>query len=222
LGPISFPGRWLRCSDLGVPHRADGYHGGMTHDRPRYGEYATPEEQRVLRGLEPVDTPAQSAVPAQSPPPAQHSYPAPPSPANTAAPLAGPETAAAPRRPRRADRIATYALLAYGLINVIMTSLSYLDLPRVMNQTMQILGIEGQFTNLAQGRLWGTIAAIVLVVGWVATAALSVRRLRTGKLTWWVPLVGAVVTTLVAAFCITVPMLGDPAFTSFVGGGTLP
>lgn len=182
----------------------------MTDDRPLYGEYATPEEQRLLAGLPPVQAQGEHVSPVALAP----------SPTAPAAAPAGPLPAAP--RPRPADRIVTYALLAYGLINVILTSISYFDLPAVMNQSMAILGIEGEFTNLAQGRLWGTIAAIVLVVGWAATAGLSVRRLRTGKLTWWVPLVGAVVTTLLASFCIVVPMMGDPAFMGFVGGATLP
>lgn len=182
----------------------------MTDDRPLYGEYATPEEQRLRAGLPPVEAPVENASPVAVAPP----------PAVPAAAPAGPFPTAP--RPRPADRIVTYALLAYGLINVILTSISYSDLPAVMNQSMDILGIEGEFTNLAQGRLWGTIASIVLVVGWAATAALSVRRLRTGKLTWWVPLVGAVVTTLLASFCLVVPMMGDPAFMGFVGGAPLP
>lgn len=114
------------------------------------------------------------------------------------------------------DRIVTIALLAYGLVNVIVTAISYLDLPTVMNESMKILGIDGEFTNFAQGRLWGTFAAILLLVGWTLTALLSVRRLRRGKLTWWVPLVGAAATTLVVSICIMVPMMGDPAFIAYV------
>src|SRR5690606_2848653 len=127
---------------------------------------------------------------------------------------------ARPVQARPWDRVITIALLAYGLFNVIMTGISYLDLPTVMNASMKILGIEGEFTNFAQGRLWGTIAAVLLVVGWVITAWASIRRLRTGKLTWWVPLVGAAATMLIVSICIMVPMLGDPAFMAYVGGAS--
>lgn len=166
----------------------------MTDHRPQYGERATPEEQRLAAGLPPVE---------MTPPAAVKEAPGPPSPP--------------PDRSRRVDRFVTIGLLAYGLVNVIVTGLSYLDLPVVMNQTMRTLGIEGEFTNFAQGRLWGTIAAVVLAVGWSVTAMLSVRRLRRGRITWWLPLVGAVVTMLVASICIAVPMFGDPAFTASVG-----
>lgn len=168
-------------------------------DRPQYGEYATPEEQRRLAGLPPVDAAPET--------------PAIASPAVVEAP-------AAPAKPagRPWDRILTIALLAYGVINVFMTGMSYLNLPDLMNESMKILGIEGEFTNFEQARVWGTVAAIVLVIGWVLTAWLSMRRLRSGKITWWLPLVGAAVTMLVAAFCITVPMMGDPAFLTYVEG----
>jgi hypothetical protein len=170
----------------------------MTDQRPQYGEYATPDEQRRLAGLPPLDAAPPAAPVSDQPAPAE------------------PTGSAAKARPW--DRVITIALLAYGMINVVMTGISYLDLPAVMNGSMEILGIDGEFTNFAQGRLWGTVAAVLLVVGWVITAWLSIRRLRTGKLTWWVPLVGAAATMLVVSICIMVPMMGDPAFMAYVDG----
>lgn len=169
----------------------------MTDQRPQYGEYATPDEQRRLAGLPPVD-----AVPAAP----SIVQPAQPAPARSIA------------KARPWDRIITIALVAYGLVNVVMTGLSYLDLPTVMNESMRILGVEGEFTNFAQGKLWGTIAAVLLVVGWAITAWLSLRRLRTGRLTWWVPLVGAAATMVIVSICIMIPMMGDPAFLAYVDG----
>ncbi|MFS0852645.1 DUF6264 family protein [Microbacterium sp. 179-I 3D4 NHS] len=171
----------------------------MTEQRPQYGELATPEEQRRAAGLPPLA----ETVPAASPAP-------------TDAPAGDAGRAESPKRPHPIDRLVTIALLAYGLVNVIVTGLSYLDPSSVMNQTMAMLGIEGEFTNFAQGRVWGTIAAVVLAVGWAATAGLSIRRLRRGRITWWVPIVGAVITVGVASACIAVPMMGDPAFVAYM------
>ncbi|WP_431867099.1 DUF6264 family protein [Microbacterium paraoxydans] len=175
----------------------------MTDQRPRYGELATPEEQRLAAGLPPVAEVIAPSAPAPS------SAPAPPA-----------SAAASPVRPHPVDRFATIALLAYGLVNVVVTGLSYLDIVPVMNQTMGMLGIEGEFTNYAAGRTWGTIAAVVLAVGWCVTAALSIRRLRRGRLTWWLPLVGAVITLGIASFCLVVPMMGDPAFIAYLDQAT--
>jgi uncharacterized membrane protein YhaH (DUF805 family) len=168
----------------------------MTDQRPQYGELATPEEQRRAAGLPPVAEPS----PAAGQPPIASSAPA--------------ETA--PARSHPVDRFVTIGLLAYGLVNVVVSGLSYLDPTRVMSETLAALGVDGEFTNIAQGRLWGTIAAVVLFAGWAITAALSIRRLRRGKLTWWVPLVGAVATIGLASICIVVPMLGDPAFVEYM------
>ncbi|MFD8767424.1 DUF6264 family protein [Microbacterium oxydans] len=184
----------------------------MSDQRPQYGELATPEEQRRAAGLPPIDEPVIAPAAAASPPPAvpgavASSSPSGGSPAKRAHPL---------------DRFATIAMLAYGLINVVVTGLSYLDLPSVMNQTMKIIGIEGEFTNFASARTWGTIAAILLAVGWSVTAALSIRRLRRGRVTWWVPIVGAIVTMGVVSVCIAVPMMGDPAFIAHLEQMTRP
>lgn len=168
----------------------------MTDQRPQYGELATPEEQRRAAGLPPLSE-VVSAVP----------QPAEPAAANTA-------QASSPRS--TVDRFVTIGLLAYGFVSVVTTGMSYLDLPTVMTEAMKMLGIDGEFTNYASGRLWGTIAAIVLMIGWAATAALSIRRLRRRRLTWWVPLVGAVVTTIASSICIMVPMMGDPAFLEYI------
>lgn len=174
----------------------------MTDQRPQYGEIATLEEQRRAAGLPPIVEETPERVDPSS---------------------LRPVTAAAepPRRSRPVDRFITIALLAYGLVNVVMTGLSYLDFSTAMNEVMSILGIDGEFTNYAQGRLWGTVAAIVLAVGWSATAYLSVRRLRSGKTTWWLPIAGAAVTTVLASICVAIPMMGDPAFVSFLSSSAL-
>lgn len=180
----------------------------MTDHRPRYGELATPEEQRRAAGLPPLDkvvidpAPAPQAGLAEVPPTAQGVEPA--------------------TRRRPVDRLVTIALLAYGLVNVVVTGIGYLDLTRVMNEAMAVVGVEGEFTNYAQGRLWGVIAAIVLVAGWVVTAVIALRRLRGGRLAWWVAIVGAVVTGLIVSFCLAIPMMGDPAFSAFVNGVGAP
>lgn len=172
----------------------------MTDQRPQYGELATPEEQRRAAGLPPLEEVVTVPPVAPIPEPARET-------SGATAPSA---------RSHPLDRFATIAMLAYGLINVIITGLSYLDLPRVMNDAMDVLGIDGEFTNFAAGKTWGTIAAVVLVVGWAITAALSVRRLRRGRLTWWLPIVGAIATMIVVVICISVPMTGDPAFMAYV------
>lgn len=180
----------------------------MTDQRPQYGELATPEEQRRAAGLPPLE---EVVIEPLATPPAPDS-----------ARVEQPAIESSTKRSHPIDRFATIAMLAYGLINIVITGLSYLDLPSVMNETMKILGIEGEFTNFAQGKTWGTIAAVLLAVGWSVTAALSIRRLRRGRITWWIPIVGAIVTMVVVSICIAVPMMNDPAFIAHLSQMTAP
>lgn len=164
--------------------------------RPQYGEYATPEEQRAsIR--EPV---REHVVPAAAPQPAR-------------------SAASTPARPRRtADRIVTFALLAYGLVTVLGAVPQVWDFSGFAETWMGLAGIEGTFTNTAQGALWGRIGAGIFVLGWVLTAVIAWRSVVAGRLSWWIPLVGAVVTFVIVSVCLTVPLVGDPVIAGFFGG----
>lgn len=185
------------------PHSADSL-----RPRPQYGEYATPEEQRA-RIRQPETTVAlESGV-------APTTVARPDRPAAVRSPANAGSTS-----PRRADRIITVGLLAYGLITVIMSAMSLIDFPTVASTSMQMMGIPGEFTNVAQGRLFGAIAAIALVVGWMITAWMSWRRIRAGRIAWWVPLAGAAGSYLVVYALLVPAILGDPAFIQYVGSST--
>ncbi|MFB8386417.1 DUF6264 family protein [Microbacterium sp. NPDC055910] len=169
--------------------------------RPRFGEYASPEEQRA-RIQQPDVTEALSAgvVPEASDP-------------EPIAAAPGPE----PRRSvSPANRLATILLLAVGAANVLISLFSYLDLASALENSYELLGIDGAFTNLAAARQWGLIAAIVLVAGYIATFMLSWKRLKAGRVSWWIPIVGGVVTFFIVSLCLMVPLMGDPAFQEYV------
>ncbi len=168
----------------------------MSAERPQYGEYATPEEQRARAGLPPVEADA----PAAAPPSAPHVAP-------VSAPAAGKRVA------RPMDRLITFVLLGFGLVNVLTSIGGFTDLASTMNRTLEVLGMEGEFTNYSAARVWGVVAAIVMLAGYAATAWFAFRRLNSGRSAWWVPLAGFAVTMLLVSACLAVPMFGDPAFT---------
>jgi hypothetical protein len=159
----------------------------MSVDRPQFGEYATPEEQRVRAGLPPVEQ-----VPVAS------------------APVPQPE--AAPPAARRVGRMITTMLLGIGLVNVMYSIPGFLDLSATFDQTLRMLGLEGSFSNFAAAKTWGAVALVVMVAGYAVTVWLSVRRIRRTRTSWWVPLVGFLATMLLVSVCLSVPMFGDPAF----------
>ncbi|MCM3503324.1 DUF6264 family protein [Microbacterium sp. P26] len=176
--------------------------------RPQFGEYATPEEQRA-RIQRPEVTEALDAGVAPQPAPVV------PEPARASQPAAAgfpvPTT-----RGARVDRIVTFGLLFYGLFSVVTTIIQLLNFPEYAETGARMLGVEATFTNLSAGYVWGAAAAAVYGIGWLATAVLTWRRLKRGRLAFWIPLVGFVVTALIAGICVTVALVGDPQFMSAI------
>lgn len=164
--------------------------------RPQYGEYATPEEQRAA-----IKLPTPDPAPAPVEPP-RHPHP----------PTA-PATTVAARPTRMADRIVSIALLAYGLFTVVGAVPQLIDFTAFAETWMEVAGVDAEFTNVDAGRTWGVTAAIVFIVGWLLTAGLSWLSLSRGRITWWIPLVGAIVSFLIVSVCLAVPMVGDPAIS---------
>ena len=177
---------------------------GSARPRPQYGEYATPEEQRArIQQPDATWSLETGQAPEEAPAPAQPAWPVDTAPAP---PVAG---------TRNIDRAVTLALLAIGAFNVVVTAITYFDFTSMANQAMKILGVPGEFTNVAAAQLWGPIAAVVLVAGYLVTAALTWRHLRAGWLSWWIPVVGSIVTYIGVYVCIAIPLLGDPAFMQY-------
>lgn len=166
----------------------------MSIERPQYGEYASPEEQRARAGLPPLGAdPVASA----------------PEPAPT---VSRPTASSAPARP--IGRLVTLVLLGFGLVNVLSSIPQFVNMASTLNDSMQMIGIDGEFTNYAAARTWGVVAVVVLLVGYAVTAWLSLRQLKRGGSAWWIPLVGFVITMSLVSACISVVMFSDPAFTT--------
>ncbi|HIE62323.1 MAG TPA: hypothetical protein EYQ02_12015, partial [Microbacterium sp.] len=97
---------------------------------PKYGVYATPEEQRAriqkpdaTWALETGESVTDAAVPASA--------------SNAGAAPA----AVDPARSRAIDRIITFALLAYALVNVAVAALALLDFPQYAATVFEVMGI---------------------------------------------------------------------------------
>ncbi|MFB8893321.1 DUF6264 family protein [Microbacterium sp. NPDC006705] len=177
--------------------------------RPQYGEYATPEEQRAriaaLGGEAPHPDVVETAqVPAGSAAPRPHES------ARQQLPSPRPTTSAA-RPTRLADRIITVALLAYGLVTVLGAIPQLVDFTGFAQTWMDMAGIDGTLADPAGGRAWGIAAAVVYGAGWLLTAVLSWWSLSLRRLSWWIPLVGAIVTFIIVSLLLAVPLLSDPA-----------
>ena len=203
--------------------RNDAASSRESRPRPQYGEYASPEEQRariqqpdITRELETgqavtdpapngaaVSVPGSLRDPSQPVGPAQRSQAAQPS-----APAAVPAKTA---RPRTVDRIITFALLAYGLINVVTAFPALVDFGAYAETMFDMMGVDAVLSDPAAGRPWGIAAALVLAVGWFITAALAWWSVRRSRFSWWIPLAGGILFTLIAGSLMLVPLLSDQA-----------
>ncbi len=79
--------------------------------------------------------------------------------------------------------------------------------------------VERQYTALADpSALSGAavVRAVVLVVAFVLVAWWSVRRLRARRRTFWVPLVGGAVASVLGSVPILVVVFQDPAIQEYL------
>ncbi|WP_295823396.1 DUF6264 family protein [uncultured Microbacterium sp.] len=192
----------MNDADPRTPSAAD-----EARPRPQYGEYATPEEQRA-RIRRPEVTEALEAGVAPQP---EHA----PDPrvASKPGPMPVPAT-----RGGQIDRIVTFGLLIYGLFSVVTTIIQLLNFPEYANNFARVFQVDATFTNLTAGYLWGAAAAAVTGIGWLLTAVFTWRSMKRGRISFWIPIVGALVSTVIAAVLSLIGMASDPQFLTAVMG----
>ncbi|GAB3036931.1 hypothetical protein GCM10027052_14320 [Parafrigoribacterium mesophilum] len=173
--------------------------------RPRYGEYATPQAQAEAMGL-PAAAPASPGIPQQLTPPAT-GHPAPA--------LRNVRSDDVAHRREQTNLIVTVTLLALGLVNIAMSIGSYANLGTTIQSVYDQLGY-GTYTSGALASSLGLVAIAVSVVVWLATAAVSTLLIRKHRISWWLPLVGATLLFITIAVIMTVAVVSDPAFMTYL------
>jgi hypothetical protein len=158
---------------------------------PRYGEYATPEEVAALRGVDAAPPPSAHLPP---PPPAGRPIPGAPPPGHT--------------RSAGWDGIITFALLAFGAYNVVSNIVSFLDMRGLLAELARSAGFEG-FRAPAASQGIGYALIVVWAVLFVVAVVWSTRRLRHGRIAFWVPLlIGVIALSAAAITCLIVLSAG--------------
>ncbi|HEV7957505.1 MAG: hypothetical protein JWL94_662 [Microbacteriaceae bacterium] len=163
--------------------------------RPKYGEYATPQNQaEAIAGSLPPVSPVLR-------------------------PHAGETPAATPsgrERPRRRwDLILSAALLAYGFVNVVVGLVQYSNVAEIVNQAYELQGI-GEFTSTEFADSIGMAISVINVALYAVTALITVRLLRARRIAFYVPLIGGALAAIVVGALLLTLMFGDPAFLSYV------
>jgi hypothetical protein len=157
----------------------------MTDDerpRPQYGEYATPEEVAALRG------PDAEPLPVAAPrPPAGRPIPGPPP--------------AGQVRPGTWDNVLTMVLLGVGVVFVIQNCIGYAQLPATLSQSLDAIGYSD--VHIPQSaQVWGWVLVVVNIGLLFGALVISLRRLRHGRLAFWVPIVAAVIASVVTTIIV--------------------
>lgn len=174
---------------------------GDDRPRPEYGEYATPQEQaKAIAKSQPLPPRAEQPVEGRA-------APVPP-------PAIGPSGTPVARG-GSADRFATLLLLALGLVYLVGGSPSYLALPATLDTVYQQWGI-GSYAATGFASAIGIVVVVSQAVIWVVIAVIAIRRLRSSRSSWWVPVVGAVATFVVTVILMAIVIMSDPAFTAYL------
>ena len=170
--------------------------------RPRYGEYATPQEQAeiVAKSMPPVS-------PLLVPSDHAESVPVP-----TGA-IEADAASAAPRR--RWDLILSVALLLLGLWNVLGSFAQFSDVSSTIQQVFDMQGI-GQYTPSPAAGAAGTVIIVANVALFAVATWLTVRRLMVGKLAFWIPLTAGVISFVVMMVAVFAVIASDPAWQSYL------
>lgn len=98
---------------------------------------------------------------------------------------------------RLGDRIITIVLLVVGALGALNSAASLYSMPETLQRFGEILGLEGLVVPAEVGTL-GLVGALVIFAIYALNLVYSLQRLRAKKLTFWVPLVAAVLSVLVS------------------------
>lgn len=166
-----------------------------TRPTPEYGEYATPEEQAAAIGT--VPEAMQDITPQATP------HAAVETPSSTLAPA------------RRWDVIATVALVVFGAYVTFSSIPQYADLQATIEQVFAGYGYTGTYANPSLAHGVGIALNIVQPIGLLIAVVFSARRLRSGRISFWIPLSTGIIVGIVSLALMAVVFLSDPSFMAF-------
>ncbi len=168
----------------------------MTDERPKpkYGELAP--EGWVWKPPQPTT-------------PDAHQTPSPAS-APVVSPTARAEAPDSSTKPRNTtDLVITSILLVIGLITTANSVSSLLELPAIIQQVLDIQGLDVTYTATAAANLLGTIGAVVLALIYAAAVWLSVTALRARRRAFPIPIACAVLSFMAMFFVLMLAFFAD-------------
>jgi hypothetical protein len=118
---------------------------------------------------------------------------------------------------RRVDRVVTFVLLGLAVYNVVSALVLVPRFSTTLLDTLRRGGYDvSSFSGEADLQRAGTTIAIVSVVVFALMIWWTLRRLRVGKVTFFVPLVAGIVVSVVQLVLVFSIFLADPAFVQSI------
>lgn len=199
---------------------------GGSRQAPNYGEYATPLEQATAMGIPLAkatdpSTPAPDAsarVSGLSPEALKDlAVPRASDIRSTKSPVTGDGAAGAATAPppHRVDRFVSAVFLGIGAWAVLQQVFATDYLSRSLTAAFAQMGY-GTFTPPPVTSTMDTVLKGVVVLLFVITATVTSRRLRRGRMAFWVPLVGGVAGLIATTIIITILVSMDPSFVQMI------
>lgn len=119
------------------------------------------------------------------------------------------------KTPRPADKVITILLLAIGAVGALQFSLAMMSIEKTFALMGNAPGVDS-FTPPSWLGTTGNVIGLAVLAIYGVMLVYTIRRLRAGKLSFWVPLAtGAVVSVTIIA-TVFIAMLNSPGLTSIV------
>ena len=185
---------------------------GEARPAPKYGEYAPAGWVSPVPPVEPADVttsePGRDGVR-----PDTRSASQPPPPSGTPVPGAPPVVIR-----RGFNTYASVLLLGIGLVTVLENLLRASSIGSTLLDEMKNRGYyTNGFTRGGALTAVGIASSIFAVIVYIVVAVVTLRRLRAGKLAWFIPLAAGALVYLVIGVSLAVVILSDPTVSSHMG-----
>ena len=193
----------------GVPHNL-----GAGSSLPARNAGATPRSDGRRKSSH-DSSQASSGAPyranAASTPTASQPSPAPTSPQSNTSPAG-----AQAKRPNTVDKIGTIFLLVVGIFGALQMALAMMSLGTTFRLIGAAPGVE-DFSVPAWLDPTGKVIGIALLAFYGIVLVYSIRRLRAGKLTFWVPLAAGVIVTVLVLAVVMIGIMTTPDLVNILG-----
>lgn len=119
------------------------------------------------------------------------------------------------------DRFLTYALLGYGLFNVLVSFPTFLDMGTLMVNAISSLGTQfdvelSAYTVTDLTAQVGIALAFSWVALWLASLWWSLKRLQATKPAFWIPLGAGIIANVLVTIGTVVLLVADPVFVELM------